>query len=395
MTSSMRLSIRIVARISKNDYTIGMTISSLIITAFRRFFQRKPVLFALATILLHILFIQSTAWKEWLPSQNIKTLETLEVQLRPVTPTKEIALKNEVSPKAAQAKVHTKRPMSPIPQKNEQQEKTTPIMETPIETISNEAIVKEAADAVSMPPDEKISETDFSLRIPESVEMQLEVVQTKVNGNSTSGVGSINWNTKDEKYKISIEAGLNLLVTTLNLYTLTSEGVIDTYGITPTISTEKRRGRPETAIHFNHLDKTILFSSTNKIVELENGVQDMASVLFQLSAIAYANPAQLLIGREIMIQVADGRDAAQFTFQVLGEEEIDSKLNPSTGKIMAVHLSRPPKPGSYNSQLDIWFSPSHAWYPIQIKNTESNGTVTSQTVIKLKQNTNQTNSSVN
>jgi hypothetical protein len=58
---------------------------------------------------------------------------------------------------------------------------------------------------------------------------------------------------------------------------------------------------------------------------------------------------------------------------------------------MTVHITRPPKPGSYNSQLDIWLAPSLGWYPVQIRNTESSGTVTNQIVVALKQKINLSN----
>ena len=118
---------------------------------------------------------------------------------------------------------------------------------------------------------------------------------------------------------------------------------------------------------------------------MENGAQDAVSLLIQLAAIGYANAAQFETGKEFTIQVAEGKDATPFLFQVIGEEEIDSKLAADTGKIMTVHITRPPKPGFYNSQLDIWLAPSLGWYPVQIRNTESSGTVTNQIVVALKQ----------
>lgn len=37
-------------------------------------------------------------------------------------------------------------------------------------------------------------------------------------------------------------------------------------------------------------------------------------------------------------------------------------------------------PGSYRSRLDVWLAPAKGWYPVQIRNTEANGAVTTQTV---------------
>ncbi|MBY0572743.1 MAG: DUF3108 domain-containing protein [Undibacterium sp.] len=260
-----------------------------------------------------------------------------------------------------------------------------------INELSNttESAATSVADTSAMEP-EGLPDAEFGLRLPDSIEMQLEVSQTKLGANPINGVGHLSWETDQQNYRISIEVGLNLLFTTFKLYSLTSEGSINDFGLAPRLTSETRRGRAETAIHFNHSDKTILFSSSNQVLHMEDGAQDMASVLLQLSSIGNANATQLGVGKEIIIQVAEGRDATPFIFQVIGEEEIDSPLSGKTEKLITVHVSRPPRPGSYNSALDIWLAPSHAWYPVQIRNTESNGTVTLQRVTRLSSKLNST-----
>ena len=101
---------------------------------------------------------------------------------------------------------------------------------------------------------------------------------------------------------------------------------------------------------------------------------DKASVPLQLAAIARGDPAQL--AGDIDIQVGEDREAVVFRFVVVGQEEIETKL----GKLQTVRLSRPPKEGSYRSRLDVWLAPGRGWYPVQIRNTEANGAVTTQTV---------------
>ena len=79
------------------------------------------------------------------------------------------------------------------------------------------------------------------------------------------------------------------------------------------------------------------------------------------------------------MQVAEDKDASLYRFVVVGPEEIDTRM----GRMQTVHLSRPPLAGSYSSRLDIWLSPQHDWYPVQISNLEANGAVTTQTVSKI------------
>ena len=104
------------------------------------------------------------------------------------------------------------------------------------------------------------------------------------------------------------------------------------------------------------------------------GAQDKASIPLQLAAIARGDPKQLTGAIDIF--VGEDRDAAIYRFTVVGQEQIDTKL----GILQTWHLTRPPQPGSYKSQLDIWLAPAHGWYPVRIRNTERNGAVTTQTV---------------
>jgi hypothetical protein len=202
--------------------------------------------------------------------------------------------------------------------------------------------------------------------------------------NPVYGVGAIDWNFDGDKYSMSIEAGIDILITSVNLYRLTSEGSVNQFGIAPELSTESRLRRAKTATHFHQEEKTISFSAATATVSMNDGAQDKASFLMQLAGIGNADPAQFSTGREIAIQVAEEKEATIFQFQVLTEEEITTKL----GKILTWHLVRQPRAGAYNSRLDIWLAPSLGWYPVQIQNTESNGTVTTQTVTRILQKNN-------
>jgi hypothetical protein len=160
----------------------------------------------------------------------------------------------------------------------------------------------------------------------------------------------------------------------VNLLTLTSEGTVGDEGFMPALMTEKRRGRSMTATHFNRNTGRLSFSASEANYPLVWGAQDKASVPLQLTAIARGDPQQL--SGNIDILVGEDRDASVFSFVVLGQEQIDTRM----GKIATWHLARPPKPGSYNSRLDLWLAPDHGWMPVQIRNLEASGAVTTQTV---------------
>ncbi|MFC5459669.1 DUF3108 domain-containing protein [Massilia niabensis] len=214
----------------------------------------------------------------------------------------------------------------------------------------------------------------YKVSLPPSSAMTMDVARVDRDGTRWSGEAQLTWQQEGERYRIAFEAGIRVVFTRVNLAVLTSEGTVASTGFAPVKMTEKRRGRALTATHFDWENKKISFSASQKNVDLAAGAQDKASVPLQLTAIARGDPAQLT--GEIDIQVGEERDAVVYRFVVVGQEEIDTKL----GKLQTVHLSRPPKEGSYRSRLDIWLAPSRGWYPVQSRSTEANGAVTTQTV---------------
>jgi hypothetical protein len=217
----------------------------------------------------------------------------------------------------------------------------------------------------------------FKASLPPSAELVLEVRRKDADGSLWNGAGAIIWQNAGSSYKIAIEAGISMIVTRVNLLVLTSEGTLGEAGIAPVLSTEKRRGRSQTATHFNQQEGRITFSSSDRAYPLIPGTQDKASLPLQLAGIGRADPGQL--SGDIEIMVGEDREANMFRFIVVGQEELETKL----GKLTTWHLSRPPRPGSYNSKLEVWLAPERDWYPVQIRNTEASGAITTQVVTKI------------
>jgi len=218
----------------------------------------------------------------------------------------------------------------------------------------------------------------YKVNLPPPASFDMTVDRVDADGTKWTGSATMTWHTDGSRYSASVEAGVSMLITRINLLVLRSEGEIDDYGIAPVTVTEKRARRAETATHFNRAEGTITFSASERSYPLLVGAQDKATVPFQLGGIGRADVNQF--GSDIDIQVGEEKDATVFRFQLIGEEEIDTRQ----GKVVTWHLSRPPKPGSYSSRLDIWLAPGLNWYPIQIRNTEASGALTTQTVSNIK-----------
>ncbi|MRX19033.1 DUF3108 domain-containing protein, partial [Pseudoduganella sp. FT9W] len=218
----------------------------------------------------------------------------------------------------------------------------------------------------------------YKVNLPPPAVFDMAVARVDADGTKWTGAATMTWHTDGSHYRASVEAGLSLLITRLNLLVTRSEGEIDDYGIAPVKSTEKRARRAETATHFNRDASTISFSAVETTYPLLVGAQDTVTVPFQLGGIGRADVNQF--GGDIDIQVANDKEAVVYRFQLVGEEELDMK----TGKVVTWHLNRPPKPGAYSSRLEIWLAPGLNWYPVQIRVSEGNGAVTTQTVSDIK-----------
>jgi len=224
----------------------------------------------------------------------------------------------------------------------------------------------------------------YKVELPPSATFDMDVARVDADGTKWTGSAVMTWHTDGSRYRASVEAGVSLLVTRLNLLVLRSEGAIDDHGIAPERVTEKRARRSETATHFNRNGggnaagaNTISFSASDRSYPLLAGAQDKATVPFQLAGIGRADVNQF--GGDIDIQVGEDKEAALFRFQLVGEDELNTKI----GKLVTWHLTRPPKPGTYSSRLDIWLAPGMQWYPVQIRNTEASGALTTQTVSRI------------
>jgi hypothetical protein len=216
----------------------------------------------------------------------------------------------------------------------------------------------------------------YKVNLPPPASFELDVKRTDPDGKKWSGSATMSWQSDGSNYKVGLDVGISI-VFRVNLLTLNSEGIIDDAGIAPQTMREKRRGRSETATHFNQEEKRITFSASERSFPLLAGAQDKATVPFQLAAIGRADVNQF--GGDIDMLVGEDKSATIYRFQLVGEEELDTGM----GKLVTWRLARPPKPGSYNARLDIWLAPSLDWYPVQIRNTEGNGAVTTQTVTKI------------
>lgn len=236
-----------------------------------------------------------------------------------------------------------------------------------------------AAEAPPAPGEAPIVHTirRYKVDVPPPAELSYDLARTDADGTKWTGQALLSWKPDQQGYQMRIEMGIKIVFARVNLLVLTSEGHVGNTGLAPVKMTEKRRGRAMTATHFDWPGNKVSFSASQNNYALLPGAQDKATVPLQLAAIARGDQSQL--SGDIDMFVGEDRWGSVYTFNVVGPEEIDTPM----GRLQTVRVARPPKQGSYKTRLDIWLSPAHGWLPVQIRSSEANGAVTTQTVNKI------------
>lgn len=372
-----------------------MTIVSLL----RHRHRRRILAVCAATVALHFLtisWVNGRLGASEQPRESAQGIINAELRLAP-PPAAAPAAVSEAAP-AARAKPKPRKRQPAPPPEAEAPASTEPAPPEPMPVAVAEAEPPAPADAAllaqtgagAVPADVESAQTAplaqqegpistrrWKVELPPSARLELDVRRKDPDGTNWSGSGSISWKQDGMSYQVQQEVGVSLLVARFNLMEVGSEGTIDDYGLAPARFTQKLRNRSATATHFNQQEQKITFSTSEQTVPLLSGAQDRASVLFQLAGIGRADANQY--GQGIDILVGEDRKAQIYRFQLVGEEEVETKM----GKLVTWHLVRPPRPGSYNAKLEIWIAPSQDWYPVQIRNTEANGGITTQTVTRI------------
>lgn len=207
----------------------------------------------------------------------------------------------------------------------------------------------------------------YQVSLPPSASLAFDVLRSVPGAASTESQARVDWQHGGGAYRAEVRVGTSGLE-------LVSEGSTGAAGIIPRSVREKRRNRPATAIHFDAAQGQIVFSASSERAAMEAGTQDKATIALQLAGIARADPGQLEAGIDMLVGEAKG--ASRFHFTLVGQEQIATAL----GTLATWRLVRLPPPGSYSPRLDVWLAPDRQWYPVQLRSSETNGVVTTQTI---------------
>jgi len=176
------------------------------------------------------------------------------------------------------------------------------------------------------------------------------------------GQAYLDWRSDDSGYSLELDGILGRL---------SSRGISGDTGIAPALATETRMDG-STATSFDATTGEVRFQGGVNPAPGAVGMQDRASVLVQLAAIALGRPEQLQ--NEIRIVVAGASRVTVERYQVLGQEDVDTGI----GSMPAWHLARLAAPGE--DRLELWLAPSQDWLPVRLRLSGADGRVATQTL---------------
>lgn len=210
---------------------------------------------------------------------------------------------------------------------------------------------------------------------PPSAELAYSI-KAQQSGLNVKGEALLRWNNAGNNYEIVTETNAAMFGKILGTR---SEGAIGTTGLVPKRFGEQRYRKRETITQFDQTAGTISFSESGKSIPLQSGVQDKASVVWQLISLARAAPASFKPGSEWTFPVVGRSNVEPWTFKVIQTETVQTAL----GTIQALHVQK--SSDSHRDQdVDLWLAPSMQWYPVKLRYSDSGGLTIEQTLKSMK-----------
>lgn len=341
----------------------------------KRTAHKRWVVLMVASILLHVIAFNWAEGRIGMPSWHApqQTVITTELHRTPVpvapAPKPVASPPKPKSKPRARPRQHAAAPPAPVaPAVSSASALTQPITETDAQALGAQASAPDRSrqEEAENPP-QQAAAGRYKFNPPPSAELSYDV-QALQKGQTWYGSGIYRWEAANDRYTATIEAGVTILfrITALNLK---SEGKINDLGLAPVLYSEKPWRKSLTNTHFQHDNRKISFSASEAVYPYNGGEQDRASVIWQLAGIGRGGGDRFVPGAEFDVVVAGTRDADNWHFRVIGEEQVDAP----NGKQNAWHVRREPNPGSYDRTIDIWLAPQLEWYPVRVRYTEANG----------------------
>jgi Protein of unknown function (DUF3108) len=220
-----------------------------------------------------------------------------------------------------------------------------------------------AANAASAPADAASAATPAAFDWPLST--RVTYLLTGNYRGEVNGSAQVEWIRSGSRYQVHLDLVVGPSMAPLITRRMSSDGQISAEGLSP------RRYEQDTKVVLRERRQQVVSFDAGSVV-LANGerrdsvpgVQDTASQFVQLMYVFSTRPELLRIGNSVDIPLALPHKVAVWTYDVVGEEV----LNTPFGPLPTIHLkprrSDVPKAGELSAE--IWFAPQLRYFPVRI-----------------------------
>jgi hypothetical protein len=193
---------------------------------------------------------------------------------------------------------------------------------------------------------------------------QLEYTLTGWYRGDVYGSARVQWLRQDRRYQVHLDVVIGPGFAPLMSRRMSSDGEVGPLGLAPRRYDEETRlgflSPRRSTVRFE--PEAVVLASGARRVPMP-GAQDSASQFVQLTWMFTLQPALLQAGRTVELPLALPRRFEMWTYDVLGEEVIDTPL----GRLAAVHVKprREAVPGEVMT-AEAWFAPSLQYLPVRL-----------------------------
>jgi Protein of unknown function (DUF3108) len=156
----------------------------------------------------------------------------------------------------------------------------------------------------------------------------------------------------------------------------TSRGQITERGLVPVRHTDKRFRRSEQAVHFDPVQKRVIFSNNRPEATWSDGLQDRLSMLVQLAAYwsgqAVTRSGGIQVGNSIELMVSSIDELQPWLWEVQANIEDKTVSGMLPWRAEWIKVQRRPR-RDFDAQLEIWLAPELNYLPVRIRQTDSSG----------------------
>lgn len=294
-----------------------------------------------------------------------------EMVLTEPTPARAVAtIKPRAAKKVAATASEPASAPQPLTQASEGEADTVPFTDssadTPQQPASDLAQANEQARGAELATNAASDAAPSAAAVPFEwpASTQLAYVLTGNYRGEIHGSAQVEWIRQGAHYQVNLDVIVGPAFMPLISRRMTSDGELGEQGLRPVRYDEGTkvlfRDRRRVSVLFSESGVVL---ANGRLESVAPGVQDSASQFVQLTWLFLTQREPLEIGRVIVMPLALPRKLHRWTYEVIGEETLDTPMGP----LQAWHLKPQHEAGGGDLTAEVWIAPQLQYLPVRLR----------------------------